>query len=246
MTKPVTARSVELAVKKLRNPARAAASRGYFKTGPGEYGEGDVFIGLSVPQIRQLALSYSHLSLPEIGKLLRSPVHELRLLAIILLISLFDRSDINVRTRIYLLYLKAIKKYVNNWDLIDVSAEHIVGAYLVGKPKNVLTKLARSKNVWERRVAMLATFHYIKKKQPQLALRIAKILVHDEHDLIQKAVGWMLREIGKRCGQEVETTFLEAYAASMPRTMLRYAIEKFPPHQRQYFLNKASTSYVLR
>jgi 3-methyladenine DNA glycosylase AlkD len=238
MTTLSTARSAEQAIKKLGNRARAAANRRYFKTGPGEYGEGDIFIGLTVPTIRKLAVVYRDLPLQEIEKLLRSPIHEVRLLAVILLISLFERSDINVRTRIYLAYLKAIKKYINNWDLIDISAEHIVGAYLEGKPKNVLAKLARSKNVWERRVAMLATFRYIKTGRATLALRIAAILVNDRHDLIQKAVGWMLREIGKRCGQDIEKAFLEKHARKMPRTMLRYAIEKFSPAERAYFLKK--------
>lgn len=213
-------------------------SQKFFKTGPGQYGEGDVFIGLTVPKIRQFASQHRHTPVKEIAMLLRSPIHEIRLLALIMLVNLYRRSPETQREKIYRLYLKSIKKFINSWDLVDVSAPHIVGAHLQNRPKDVLYDLARSHSLWERRVAMLSTFAFIRQGSPKVALDIATLLVKDQHDLIQKAVGWMLREVGKNCSQATVEAFLEQYATSMPRTMLRYALEKFSPKRRRYFLNK--------
>jgi 3-methyladenine DNA glycosylase AlkD len=233
-----SAQTVIEKVTKLGRPKRAKTSQRFFKTGPGQYGEGDIFIGLIVPELRKLAKLHDDLTLPEVTKLLQSPIHEIRFLAIVILVNAFQKGDDRLRASIAKLYLKSIKKYINNWDLVDVSAPQIVGGYLADKPKDILFDLARSTSLWERRVAMLATFYFIRKGESELALKIAAILANDKHDLIQKAVGWMLREVGKACGAEIEEQFLEKHANTMPRTMLRYAIERFPPQRRLHFLKK--------
>jgi 3-methyladenine DNA glycosylase AlkD len=212
----------------------AAFLQRFFKTGPGEYGEGDVFLGVRVPQVRKLVKQYPDAGLKEARQLITSPIHEERLLALLILVRDFSRGNDSVKKKIYEFYL-AKTRYINNWDLVDSSAEHIVGAFLNGKDKVPLHQLARSDSLWERRIAIMATFHFIKQMAFSETLKISKILLQDEHDLIHKAVGWMLREIGKR-DMRTEEKFLKGCYRRMPRTMLRYAIEKFPEPKRQAYL----------
>ena len=204
----------------------------FFKTAPGEYGEGDIFLGVVVPDIREVAKKYSNLELKKVIKLLHSKIHEERLTALLIMVDKFRSED--DKKKIYNLYLKNIK-HINSWDLVDLSADKIIGAYLLDKPKSILYKLARSKSVWERRIGIMATFNFIKNNKFKETLKIAKILLNDEHDLIHKAVGWMLREIGKR-DLKAEERFLKENYKKMPRTMLRYAIEKFPEKKRKQYL----------
>ncbi len=211
----------------------------FFKTGPGEYGEGDIFLGIKVPQQRQVVKKcYKDLPLSEIPKILRTKVHEYRLAALLILVAKFNVKDIGAaeKKKIYDLYLKNMA-FINNWDLVDLSAPNIVGVYLLDKPREILYKLAKSKDLWERRIAILATFTFIRDNDFKDTLRIAKTLLHDEHDLIHKAVGWMLREVGKR-DQDAEEKFLRAHYQVMPRTMLRYAIERFEEKKRKYYMKK--------
>lgn len=217
------------------SPERAKTSAYLFKTGKGQYGYGDVFYGVSVPQQRKIAKQFRDLPLKEVERLLQSKVHEERLTASIILVDQYKKADEKIKTEIYNFYL-ANTKYINNWDIIDGSAEFIVGDYLQDKDKAVLVKLAKSKSLWERRIAILSTFAYIKQGESAETLKIAGILLHDPEDLIQKAVGWMLREAGKRCSREEEESFLQAHYKTMPRTMLRYAIEHFDEPRRQAYL----------
>lgn len=207
----------------------------FFKTGKGEYGEGDVFLGVTVPKIRLVSKKFSNLSLVDLRRLIRSKIHEERLLALLILVSKFQKAGGKERRKIFDFYLSHTV-FVNNWDLVDLSAEHIIGAYLDGKEKSILVRLARSKNIWERRIAMLSTFHYIKQGDPIETFKIAEILINDKHDLIQKGVGWMLREVGKKCSQSAEEEFLKKHYKRMPRVMLRYAIERFDEGLRKRYL----------
>jgi 3-methyladenine DNA glycosylase AlkD len=216
------------------DPLRAKHALRFFKTGPGEYGEGDCFLGLDVPTLRGLAREHRALPRRDLTRLLKSRWHEERVLALLILVHQYTRGNAAEREAIYRLYLKHTK-HINNWDLVDCSAEHIVGAHLREGDRTTLTRLARSKLLWERRIAILSTYHYIKRSEFGETMRIARLLLNDEHDLIHKAVGWMLREVGKR-DQAVEEAFLTRHAARMPRTMLRYAIERFPPARRQRFM----------
>lgn len=226
---------IERELHALANEEIAAHSARFFKTGPGEYGEGDRFLGIRVPVLRRLAKKYEELDLADCRTLLRSPYHEARLLALLILVRAYDRSkDEAKRDAIYRLYLDHTA-YINNWDLVDTSAEHIVGRHLVDRDRSVLYDLARSSSVWERRIAILSTFHYIKAGAFEDTLRLADMLLADSHDLIHKVVGWMLREVGKR-DQDVLEAFLRPRYRRMPRTMLRYAIEKFPEELRQKYL----------
>ena len=218
----------------LADPKIAAHSARFFKTGPGEYGEGDVFLGIRVPELRRLVKQYPNLPLEDIGKLLSSPRHEERLLALLLLVRRFAGGDDATRRSVYNLYMKS-RRFINNWDLVDASAPGVVGAYLQDKDRSILRKLARSPDLWTRRIAMLATFHFIKHGEFDDALELAGMLLSDEHDLMHKAVGWMLREIGKRDGTLLRR-FLQSRYKKMPRTMLRYAIEKFPEKERKNYL----------
>jgi 3-methyladenine DNA glycosylase AlkD len=224
-------------LKALANKDQAAVSRRFFKTGPGEYGEGDVFLGIKVPVLRMLAKEFADLPLQEAGTLLNSGIHEERLLALLILVRMFDRGDDFIRQAIYNLYLKNMS-FVNNWDLVDLSAPCIVGPYLADRSRAPLYRLAMSKNLWERRIAIMSTFHFIKKGEFSETLKIAETLLRDRQDLIHKSVGWMLREIGKRHPQ-TEVNFLNRYYQKMPRTMLRYAIEKFPEPIRVAYLKGA-------
>lgn len=219
------------------NPARARMSLRFFKTGKGQYAEGDRFMGATVPEVRTVVKAYRDLPLADVILLLKSPIHEERLLALLIMVAQFKKGDKAIQQKIHTSYL-AHTRHINNWDLVDASAEYIVGTFLKASDLSLLTKLAVSKNLWERRIAMIATFHFIKNGNPKPTLRIAGILLHDEHDLIHKAVGWMLREVGKRCGEAAEDAFLKKHYRAMPRTMLRYAIERFHPEKRKYYLER--------
>ncbi len=221
-------------LQKLGTKQRAKVSRSFFKTGPGEYGAGDIFLGVTVPELRQLATEYQAITLTEVTQLLRSAIHEERLLALLIFCRAYARGDGHAKQRIYELYL-GNSRYINNWDLVDASAEQIVGTFLTGRSKKPLYTLARSGDLWERRIAIMATFHFIKRGKFAETLKIATILLADKEDLIHKAVGWMLREIGKRRIQ-IEERFLKEHYKKMPRTMLRYAIERFPEAKRQRYL----------
>lgn len=210
----------------------------FFKTGPGEYGEGDLFLGVKVPPVRKLSRSGSELDLLDLRTLVRSRYHEERLLGLLSLVRKFQtaekRGDSALTKNIYELYMKE-RAHINNWDLIDLSAMHIVGRWLQTRDRSVLRKLAKSKSLWDRRISILSCFHFIRQNDFALALEISEMLLGDSHDLIHKAAGWMLREIGNR-EKKAELSFLEKHADQMPRTMLRYAIEKFPEKERLKFL----------
>lgn len=221
-------------LERLADPETAAFLQRFFKTGPGEYAEGDRFLGIRVPVLRKLAAKYQSLDLSACSALLRSPWHEARLLALLILVRAYNRADEPKRNEIYCLYLDHAS-HVNNWDLVDSSAEHIVGRHLRDRDRSVLYELARSSSVWKRRIAIMATFHYVKAGSFDETLRIADMLLTDPHDLIHKAVGWMLREVGKR-DRAVAEAFLRPRYRRMPRTMLRYAIERYPEALRLKYL----------
>ena len=206
----------------------------FFKTGPGQYGEGDRFLGVRVPVLRRLAREYRALPADDALALLQSRWHEERLLGLLLLVAIYHRGQDADKQAVYDAYL-AHTRHINNWDLVDASAEHIVGPHVIPHRLDVLERLARSPDLWERRIAMIATFHGIRQGQFAPALRIATLLLGDRHDLIHKAVGWMLREIGKR-DRAVEQAFLREHLGAMPRTALRYAIEHFPERERRRYL----------
>ncbi|HJQ53655.1 MAG TPA: DNA alkylation repair protein, partial [Gemmatimonadaceae bacterium] len=210
----------------LGSPERAVHSLRFFKTGPGQYGEGDKFLGLTVPEMRSLARKYRELSDDDALKLLASPWHEDRLVALILLVNAFERGDESRRKRIHRAYL-ANARHINNWDLVDVSAGSIVGSHLDARNISLLERLARSSDLWERRIAIVATLAFIRENEFRPTLRISRLLLEDSHDLIHKATGWMLREVGKR-DRAVLDGFLRQHYGKMPRTMLRYAIERHP------------------
>ncbi|OGE76946.1 MAG: DNA alkylation repair protein [Candidatus Doudnabacteria bacterium RIFCSPHIGHO2_01_48_18] len=221
-------------IRKLASPNRAQTLRRFFKTGKGQYGEGDKFLGLTVPQCRRIAKKATVVNFVAIAKLLRSKYHEERLIALLILTYRFEKSADRARKRIFDFYLKNTE-WVNNWDLVDLSSYKIVGEYLLGKPRRILYRLAKSKNIWERRIAIISTLAFIRQEQYADTLKIAKILLSDKHDLIHKATGWMLREMGKRSEAGL-VEFLNQNAARMPRTTLRYAIERFPEKQRKQYL----------
>lgn len=227
-------RDVKKDLRKHANKKNAEIAQRFFKTGPGEYAEGDIFIGVRVPQVRLVSRKYRHLKIPVLRKLLRSKYHEERLAALIMMVDRFAREEREVRKEIYELYL-ANTRFINNWDLVDTSAPGIVGAWLYDKSRRPLRQLAKSRDLWERRIAILATFWFIRQDELDDTLDIASMLLQDEHDLIHKAVGWMLRELGKR-DQATEEAFLKKHYKTMPRTMLRYAIERFPEGKRQKYL----------
>lgn len=222
---------------KLKNPEKAKLFARFFKTGRGEYGEGDLFIGLTVPQQRIIAKKYIDTSLEELQPLIKSKYHEHRMVALIIMMIKYKKSDQKLKKEIFDFYLKNTR-YINNWDLIDLSSCHIIGNYLLDKKRDVLYNLANSESLWEKRIAIISTLAFIKNNQFEDTLKISEILLHDKHDLIHKAVGWMLREIGKR-DQEIEEKFLKKYHKIMPRTMLRYAIEKFDVKKRGFYLGKS-------
>jgi len=218
----------------LGDPERANHSQRFFKTGKGEYGEGDIFLGIKVPHLRVLAKRHKQVNRLDALELLHSKYHEARLTALFLLVNLYNHTDASEKKQIYEDYLKNIP-YINNWDLVDSSALQIVGHYLFDKERSHLEILARSKDLWERRVAIISSYYFIRQYEFQDTLTLAEILLHDQEDLIHKAVGWMLREVGNK-SRATEETFLQKHYLSMPRTMLRYAIEKFPEERRQAYL----------
>jgi 3-methyladenine DNA glycosylase AlkD len=213
----------------------AAQSRRFFKTGPGEYGEGDRFLGIRVPAIRRCVAEYRQIPLKDTWELLRSPFHEARLLALLVMVAKYGSANSPAEQKaIYRSYLDHTS-FINSWDLVDSSAEHIVGAYLFSRNRRPIYRLAGSKNLWERRIAVLSTFHFIKREDFSDTLAVAERLLHDQEDLIHKAVGWMLREVGNR-DRDMEERFLKKHYQLMPRTMLRYAIEKLPESERLAYL----------
>ena len=218
-------------LEKLGSPEKAKILQRFFKTGPGQYGEADIFLGVMVPVQRQIAKKYD-LELDEIQNLLNSEIHEHRLVGLLILINKYDNSQ--NKKEIFDFYVDNVSK-INNWDLVDLTAPKIMGDWLLNKPKDILYELVKSDNLWEKRISIISTFAFIKKKQFDDAFKISEILINDKHDLIHKAVGWMLREIGKR-NLEVEENFLKQHYKNMPRTMLRYAIEKFPEAKRIAYL----------
>ena len=214
---------------------KAGVLQRFFKTGPGEYGDGDLFLGVMVPDIRRVAKEFQDAPLEEIKKILASRHHEERLLALLMLVHQFAKGDEALKKRIYGHYQKSTQ-YINNWDLVDLSAPNIVGTYLLDKSRKPLYAFAKSKDLWKRRIAILSTFTFIRQNDFDDTLRISKILLEDDHDLLHKAVGWMLREIGKR-DLRAEELFLKQHYKKMPRTMLRYAIERFPEGKRRDYLD---------
>jgi len=219
------------------NPKRAKVNAWFFKTGKGQYGAGDVFIGLTVPQLRTLARQFRTLRLSEIAQLLKNRVHEFRLLALLIMVKQYASAQtVGERKILFDFYCKNLR-HVNNWDLVDLSAPNILGNWLADKPKALLYRLAGSTSLWERRVAIVGTYAFIKHHQFSETCKIAERLLDDPHDLIHKAVGWMLREVGKRDSAVLEK-FLRRYALRMPRTMLRYAIERLPEPKRQFYLKQ--------
>jgi len=218
----------------LADSAHAKAASWYFKSGPGEYGEGDRFLGIRVPVLRKVVRQYPSPPIATVVKLLKSPWHEERLLAVLMLVRLYDKGGPDEREAIYRLYLDSLR-WINNWDIVDSSASQIVGRHLAGKGRFPLTRMARSTHLWTRRVAVIATAHGIRQGQFDDILLLATRLLNDKEDLIHKAVGWMLREVGKRDLPVLEA-FLDTHATVMPRTMLRYAIEKLPPATRKHYL----------
>ena len=221
-------------LRQLGNPTIAEHSLRFFKTGKGEYGEGDRFLGIRVPVLRKQAKAFRYLSLKQTEQLLHSEFHEERLCALYILVQKFNDGNPEQQKQVYDLYLNNTS-YINGWDLVDSSAHHIVGKYLLNTDKNLLYSLARSDSLWERRIAIISTFHFIRKHQFSDTINISKELLNDSEDLIHKAVGWMLREVGNR-DMAVEEQFLKPHYKTMPRTMLRYAIEKFPEEKRKRYL----------
>ena len=231
----MTAEQIQKHIRRFANRKKAEILRGFFKTGPGEYGEGDTFLGIQVPTIRQIEKKFRGTPLGEIKKLIRSRIHEERLLALLMLVQLYAEGDGVLKEKIYDFYVKSTK-YINNWDLVDLSAPNIVGKHLSDRSRKPIYALAKSRDLWKRRIAIMATFHFIKRGDFADTLRISRMLIMDDHDLVHKAVGWMLREIGKR-SLPAEERFLKLHYRNMPRTMLRYAVERFPEGKRQRYLN---------
>lgn len=218
----------------LSSGEKAILLQRFFKTGKGQYGEGDIFIGVMVPQVRSVVKKYKDIKIPETIKLLRSKEHEFRLAALLILVEKYNKSNEIIRRKIFNIYLKNTK-YINNWDLIDLTAPRIVGKHLYSKNRLILKKLAKSKSLWERRISLLATFYFIDRNEFKDSMELAKSLLDDKEDLIHKAIGWMLREIWKRDPRTTES-FIRKHVRKMPRTSLRYAIERMPEKRRKEFL----------
>jgi len=231
---------IEKEIEKHKNQEKAKLLQGFFKTGKGEYGEGDIFYGIVVPEQRKIALQFLDLSFKDLQTLLNSKIHEKRLIALLILVKQFELAnkikDEKKQKEIFEFYLENTRN-INNWDLVDLSAPRICGIYLLDKDKTILYKLARSNSLWEKRISILSTFWFIKESRFEDAIKLAEILLYDKHDLMHKAVGWMLREIGKK-DKKVLVSFLDKYYKIMPRTMLRYSIEKFSEKERRFYMNK--------
>jgi len=234
----ITRKNLIKALESLANPQKARDLARFFKTGEGEYGEGDEFLGIVVPLQREVAKKYQNLKLEDIQIIIESQYHEFRLTGLLILVEKFEKGDKKTKKDIYKFYLKNLK-YINNWDLVDVTTPKIVGAYLADKPleRKILYTLAKSNDLWKKRVAIVSTMTFIRQNDFVDTLKIAKILLQDGHDLIHKSVGWMLREVGKK-NQKTEEVFLKKYCCKMPRTMLRYAIEKFDEKKRKFYMKK--------
>ncbi|MDH2916242.1 MAG: DNA alkylation repair protein [Gallionella sp.] len=228
------ATQISAELRSLASPELATLQRRFFKTGPGQYGEGDVFLGIKVPPLRALAKRHRDADLDTVSTLLHSEYHEERLFALLLLMQFYERASEKERTGAFDLYL-GNTAHINNWDLVDVSSPHIVGRHLATRSRKVLHRMAKSTSLWERRIAIISTLYFIRDNDFDDTLHIAETLLHDEHDLMHKAVGWMLREVGKR-DLETEEAFLLQHYRGMPRTMLRYAVERFPEKRRQQYL----------
>ncbi len=226
---------VKRELEKYINPEKAKFPPRFFKTGKGEYGEGDIFIGVTVPDCKTVALKYKGTSLEEVLKLLKSPIHEERLIALFILTEQFRKGDKRKKLEIYDLYLNNTK-FINNWDLVDSSAYKIVGTFLLDKERKILYQLAESKHIWERRIAIVSTMIFIRNNQLDDTLKISEKLLKDKHDLIQKAVGWLLRELGKK-DQRLLANFIKKHYIQIPRTTLRYAIERFSEKEKKDFLS---------
>lgn len=232
----MTLAGLQSQVRGLANAETARILQGFFKTGSGQYGEGDVFLGIKTPVLRKLAKSAKGMALPACLTLLGSRFHEERALALLLLMQAFADGDENQRQGIYLAYLENTAR-INNWDLVDISAPHIVGAFLRERDRSALRTLVQSSSLWERRIAMVASLHFIRRGDFDDTLEMAGQLLGDREDLMHKATGWMLREVGKRNQARLEC-FLDEHVRAMPRTMLRYAIERFSPELRQSYLRR--------
>ena len=230
----LVADEIRARLRQLEDKEQARFLQRFFKTGPGDYGEGDLFLGIRVPELRKLLTRYKTLTARDVMPLLASPLHEERLFALLALVRAYAKGCAATREEIYGMYLHNTR-YINSWDLVDVSAPHIVGAFLMDRSREPLYRLAASPHLWERRIAVLATFHFIRHDQFSDTLTITAMLLADQEDLIHKAAGWMLREVGKR-DRPAEEGFLDEHCHRMPRTMLRYAIEKFPQATRQRYL----------
>lgn len=211
----------------------------FFKTGKGQYSEGDQFIGVRVPMTRKVCKQFKDLPLPEVQKLLDSPVHEHRLAAVILLANKYPKADLIEQEEIYEMYLANVRKgRINNWDLVDVSAGYVIGMHEYGTDHKILFQLAHSEDLWHKRVSIMSAFYFVMQGDASTTLRLAEILLHDSHDLIQKAVGWQLREVGKRVDRQLLLEFLDEHAATMPRTTLRYAIEHLDATTKKHYMTK--------
>lgn len=236
MNSPAKLSQIQSRLRSLASPETARVLQGFFKTGPGQYGEGDVFLGIKVPMIRAVAREFPATGLDAALELLHSAFHEERLLALLFLMRHFSAGDSQARQNVYQAYL-ANTQWINNWDLVDLSAPHVVGAYLSNQPRTPLYQLICSHSLWERRIAMVATLHFIRQGDFDDTLQLAGHLLSDREDLMHKASGWMLREVGKRDQARLEN-FLDRHGRNMPRTMLRYAIERFPEGLRQVYLKR--------
>ncbi len=227
-------------IKSCENKPQAAISQRFFKTGPGQYGAGDRFLGLKMPLQRLLARKYADLSLSDIERLLESQIHEFRMIGLLILVDRYERTASRAEKKKIVDFYLSHTARINNWDLVDLSVYKILGDFLVAEKQalKILEKLAGSKNLWEKRMAMISTYAFLKKGEAEKTLHIAEKLLQDEHDLMHKAVGWMLREAGKRVDKKVLTDFLDQHYRRMPRTALRYSIEKLSPREREHYLAK--------
>jgi len=225
-------------LKSLEDKNQAKNLQRFFKTGPGQYGEGDIFLGIKVPVQRQIVKKYFNISLCDTEALLQSKIHEQRLVALLILVKKYEIAKNEIeKKQIFDVYIKN-RKYINNWDLVDLSAPNIIGNYLLNKDRQILYEFAKSDHLWTKRIAILSCFAFIRNGETHDTLKIAQILLNDKHDLIHKAVGWMLRELGKRVSQDKEEEFLNKYYKKMPRTMLRYAIERFSNKKKKFYMKK--------
>ena len=232
----MTAKEIQQELEMYIDPVKKEYLPKFFKTGKGQYGEGDKFLGIVVPNVRLVAKRHREESFETVKELMRSEYHECRLCGLLILVERFKKSDEKDRKEIYEFYLSQTER-INNWDLVDLSASYIVGEYLKDKSREPLYRLAESELLWEQRIAVVSTYAFIKNSDFTDIYALAKKLLTHEHDLMRKAIGWMLREAGKR-NKDLLVAFLEKYCLAMPRTMLRYAIEKFPEEERKYYMRK--------